>query len=258
MTCEWRVIPLNPEIEFREKYKPDYTGMALTELPFCEIENHTGAQQTYKLDLITSPKKPGKPRPVVFFVHGGGFIQPCDKRQAYISVFARTLTAAGYAVVSPDYPLFADGAQLAAAGGEPAGYAKAGEAVHQAYRYIAEHAKELELNPERIAIMGGSAGGWASFYGIADHPEDRYRAFINLWGAPDRLPDLAGFPPTLSVHGNADLLVPYERELPIQEQLKAHGIRHSLITLDSSGHTPLDRMDDYLPQVMALLDSALV
>lgn len=247
---------MNPEIEFRDKYKPDYSGMTLTELAFCEMEDHNGIRQTYKLDLITPPNRPAKPRPVVVFVHGGGFTQPCDKRQAYISVFARALTASGYAVVSPDYPIFDDETQLNAAGGETAGYDKAGEAIHRAYQYIAAHAEELELDVNRIAIMGGSAGGWASFYGIGNYT-DRYRAFVNLWGAPEQFPDLAEFPPTLSVHGNADTLVPYQRELPIQEALEAHGIEHRFITLDGSGHTPLDRMGDFLPQVMALLGDTL-
>lgn len=247
---------MNPEIEFRENHQPDYTGMTLTELTFCEMENHNGIRQAYKLDLITPPDRPAKPRPVVIFVHGGGFTRPCDKRQSYISVFARELTASGYAVVSPDYPVFDDEAQLNAAGGETAGYGKASEAIHRAYQFIRAHAVELELDANRIAIIGGSAGGWASFYAIGNYT-DPYRAFINLWGAPERFPDLAGFPPTLCVHGNADALVPYQRELPIQEELEAHGIEHWLITLDGSGHTPLNRMRDYLPQAMALLDDRL-
>ena len=185
---------MNPEIEFREKFKPDYTGMNLTELAFCEMEDHYGKQQIYKLDLITPPEKGDKPRPVVFFVHGGGFAQPCDKRQAYISMFARTLTAAGYAVVSPDYPIYDDSDQFHAVGDEKVAYTKAGEAVHLAYQYIVEHAGELDLDPERIAIMGGSAGGMAAFYGIGCYP-DRYRAFVNLWGVPEVTPCPRRYPP---------------------------------------------------------------
>lgn len=247
---------MNPEIEFRNKFKADYTGMTLTELPFAEIANHSGQIQTYKLDLITPLTLPQKPMPVVFFIHGGGFLQPCDKRQAYICMFARKLTEVGYAVVSPDYPVFDDEQQMAACGGEAAGYAIAGEAVHLAYRYLYNHDTKLNLDMDKVAIIGGSAGGMTAFYAIANW-SDCYRAFINLWGAPDPVPDLAKFPPTLSVHGNADPLVAYERELPIQAELEQHHIPHELITLDGSGHTPLNRMGEFLPQAMELLDNCL-
>ncbi len=247
---------LNPELEFRDRFKPDYTGMTLTELDFCEMEDYDGVRRTYRLDLITRPDKVHSPRPVVLFIHGGGFTQPCDKRQAYISVFARRLTDAGYAVVSPDYPVFDDETRFNGAGGEKAGYFKAGEAVHRAYQYIVEHAGELELDSERIAIAGGSAGGMAAFYGIGNY-SDCYRAFVNLWGAPEQIPDMSGFPPTLSVHGTADAVVPFQREMLIQEKLETYNIEHQLISLDGSGHTPLDRMDDFLPSVMKLLDRTL-
>ncbi len=247
---------MNPEIEFRQKYKPDYTGMTLTELPFCEIENYSKVRQIYKLDFITQANQDTGLKPVIFFIHGGGFIQPCAKRQAYISMFARILTAAGYAVVAPDYPVFDDGAQMAEAGGETACYAKSGEAIHYACRFIKEHAEELGLDSDKTAIIGGSAGGMAAFYAIANYT-DSYRAFINLWGAPEQVPKLAGFPPTLSVHGNVDELVAYEREYSVQEELSRYGIEHYLITLDGSGHTPLNRMDEYMPQIMKLLNKVL-
>ena len=247
---------MNPEIQFRNKFKPDYTGMTLKELEFSTLRDHRGENQVYKLDLITPPILPEKSMPVVFFIHGGAFQQPCDKRQAYISLFARSLTAAGYAVVSPDYPLFDDEADMKAHGGDAAGCTKASEAVHVAYGYLQQNAMKLHLDMEKVAIMGGSAGGMAAFYAIANW-QDRYRAFINLWGTPEQVPDLTKFPPTLSVHGSADPAVAYERELPIQQQLQDYQIPHELITLEGSGHTPLDRMEEFLPQVMRLLAEQL-
>ena len=65
--------PVNPEIQFRTRFKPDYTGMTLTELEFGTMRNHKGEMQTYKLDLITPPTLPEKPMPVVIFVHGDDF-----------------------------------------------------------------------------------------------------------------------------------------------------------------------------------------
>ena len=243
---------MNPEAQYR-RYKPDYTGIELRELPFCTLPDHRGTQTVYKLDLITAPAPPAAPCPVVVFLHGGGFIQPNDKRQAYISLFARELTAAGYAVIAPDYPVFENEEHLAAAGGESAGYSAAARAVHEAHQFIQQNAGEFGLDAENISLIGGSAGGMTGFYAIAEYPDDRYRAFINLWGAPDPVPELAGFPPVYSVHGDADPLVTYARELPVQQALAELGISHELITLPGSGHTPLGRMDEFWPGALAFL-----
>lgn len=243
---------MNPEAQYR-RYQPDYTGMDLQEIPFATLPNHRGTAALYKLDLITAPDPVEKPRPVVLFIHGGGFIQPNDKRQAYISRFARDLTAAGYAVVSPDYPVFDDEEHLAAAGGEAAGFHLAARGVHEAYVFLQQNAARLGLDANRVALIGGSAGAMAAFYAIAGYPEDRYWAFVNLWGVPDPLPSLVGFPPVYSVHGDADTLVSYKRELPVQEALAAAGIPHNLMTLPGRGHTPLMEFERFMPVILSFL-----
>lgn len=248
---------MNSKTEPKKKVTADYSDVALIEMPFCEIADHAGVMQTCKLDLITSKEKPAKPTPVVLFLHGGGFVPPCDKRQAYVSLFARHLTQAGYAVAAPDYPLFDSPAQRAASGGLPAGAAKAGEAVHKAYRYLVENGERLGLDTSRVAIMGGSAGGMAAFHALASY-RDSYKAFVNLWGAPNPVPDLSGFPPTLSVHGTADPSVPYSWEKPIQKSFEEKGVWHRLISLEGAGHTPLDRIDEYLPPILTLLTERFV
>ena len=137
-------------------------------------------------------------------------------------------------------------------------YAVAGEAIHLAYQYLKDNAAKLNLgmDMDKVAIMGGSAGGMATFYAIANW-SDHYQVFVNLWGASDPALGLTDFPPMLSVHGNADLLVPYERELPIETELEKHHIPYELITLYGSGHTPLNRMEEFLLQAMKLLDHCL-
>lgn len=94
----------NPEAQYR-RYRPDYTGMDVQEFTFCTMEDLFGRPCALQADRITA-QGAGKPQPVVIFVHGGGFSEPNDKRQAYISRFARPLTAAGYTVFSPDYPQY--------------------------------------------------------------------------------------------------------------------------------------------------------
>ena len=226
--------------------------MLVRELPFAEMEDYGGRREVYLLDLITREKTAESKSPVVLFIHGGGFLKPNDRKQAYISFFAKSLTEAGYAVVSPDYPQFDDEIQFDAAGGQQAGYAKAAKAIHLAFGYLSENADTLGIDADRIAIIGGSAGGWAAFYAIANYG-DSYRSFINCWGAPEILPSVAGFPPTLSVHGTEDALVPYALEAAAQEAFAEAGVEHRLITLQGRGHTPLMDMPVFLPEMLTHL-----
>ena len=246
---------MNAEIQFRTKYQPDYTGMRLRTFDFAEMEDHDGRKQVYALDLIDREGQEGA-RPVVIFIHGGGFTQPCDRRQAYISRFAKDLTAAGYAVVSPDYPIFDDEAARDAAGGVAIAARLPAEAVHLAYGWLRGHAGELALDMSRVAVAGGSAGGMTGFYAIAAHPEDRYRAFVNCWGAPEILPELAGFPPVLSIHGTADAAVPFALEGPVTEGLTAAGVPNALIALEGEPHTPLGRYGEFIPRILEHLARA--
>lgn len=247
----------NPEAQYR-RYRPDYSGMTLRELTFCTMPDLFGRPVELLTDLITaSEETPKGPLPVVIFVHGGGFIEPNDKRQAYISLFARQLTAAGYAVLSPDYPQYEDQEQLDACGEPLKAMRTAGQAVHHLYEFVMREGPALGLDTGRIALMGGSAGSMAGFYAIADHPQDRYRMFANLWGVPVPLPSLTGFPPVLSVHGTADPLVPFDLEDPLQQELQRLDIPHSLISLDGAGHTPLGQMSTFLPPILHLLNQTM-
>ena len=224
---------------------------------FSELEDCYGKKQDYFLDLILPPQPAERLRPVVFLVHGGGFVQPCARRQFYIPIFARSLTQQGYAVVSPDYPIYdtpedrdrAAGARL---------YEKPAQAVLCAYEFICAHADELHLDVGRVAIMGGSAGAMTAFYAVYGRP-GVFRALVNLWGAPKPVPELKGFPPVFSVHGTADHLVPFEREQALHQSLQAAGIPNRLVTMEGCDHAPVreDELARYLPELLAFLHEAL-
>lgn len=242
----------NPEQQFRT-YEPDYSGMDVREVVYATLDNYYGGKQEYKLDVITSQTVPQNGY-VVFFVHGGAFSQPCDKRQAYICLFARELCAQGYTVVSPDYPIFNDVSEFEQQPEKhPLAFNTSGAAVNVAYHFIMEHAAEFGVKPGKVAIMGGSAGGMASVYAASKEPGN-YFALVPLWGSPTLLPDVTGFPPTLCVHGTDDKAVSIELEKPFADALEAAGVPHQLITLPGWGHTPIPQMPVFMPAILDLLE----
>ena len=95
------------------------------------------------LDVYRPIHRPG-PWPVVFYVHGGAFhLLSKDTHWLMGLVFARF----GYLVVNISY-------RLAPAHPYPAAI----EDTCTAYKWLADHVRELGGDPERIAVAGESAG----------------------------------------------------------------------------------------------------
>jgi len=240
----------NPEKEFVSRGLEGYEGMKVEEYTFASLVNYHGENEDYKLDVISPEKEYDSKRPAFVFIHGGGFVQGNDKRQRYVPVFAKVLTELGCVVVSPDYLVYDSSEQRDSSGDFVRGAGKAAEAVLIAVEYIKENAEKFNIDPERIAIGGGSAGGMTAFY-LLEHLSKNFKMFLNCWGAPKPyVPDVKGFPPTLSIHGTADQAVGFELEAPIQNALEKEGIDHLLIAIEGAPHTPIAFKDQYMPTLI--------
>jgi acetyl esterase/lipase len=128
-----------------------------------------------KLDMYLPA---GQRLPVVVLVHGGGW------RSGYRSEFAPMavrLAQRGYAAIAVSYRLSGE-----------ARYPAAIEDVQAAVRWVREHAVQYRLDPARIALAGGSAGGQiASLAAVTGQGASAVQAVINIDGLSDFTTELA-------------------------------------------------------------------
>ena len=126
----------------------------LSDVPFL------GAGRKEKLDLYFPSGDFRSNRPAAVFIHGGGFTGG-DKAEYRSASVSADLCRAGYVVVSCNYVL----GPKDKPGVWPQNIADCRNAV----RWVRAHAKELGVNPDKIAVAGGSAGGYlALMVGLSD------------------------------------------------------------------------------------------
>ncbi len=90
------------------------------------------------------------PVPVVFWVHGGGW-STGDKANPSTATKAAWAAENGWALVAVNYRLSAPGAGVV--------WPTHGQDVAAAVGHTLDHAAELGIDPQRVALMGHSAGG---------------------------------------------------------------------------------------------------
>jgi len=126
----------------------DHIQRKFLDIPYA---NRSPAQ---KLDIYLPDDMAG-PYPVIVSIHGGAFMG-CDKSDMQVVPMLEGLKR-GYAVVAVNYRL--------------SGEAKFPALVYDvkaAVRWIRANAGRYELDPQRIAAWGGSAGGYlASMLGVS-------------------------------------------------------------------------------------------
>ena len=112
-----------------------------------------------KMDLYLTTE--GKPAPLLINIHGGGWNKGVKESQTGFNTFFKK----GFAVANIEYRLSGQATAPAAV-----------EDTRCALLYLIGHAKELNIDPQRIVIMGGSAGGHLALMGgllANDHRFDK-------------------------------------------------------------------------------------
>lgn len=230
-----------------------------------------------KLDVI-APAETNKPRPVLLYIHGGGWVGG-SKDRMYLHFIP--YLQMGMAVVNVGYRL--GGVALAPAAVEDA---------RCALRWLYNNAAQYGLDTSKIVVSGHSAGGHLSLTtgmlpasaGLdgrcptakvggnradGDFPEMPVAAIVNWFGITDvgdlvrgenaksyamawlgsqtdwqeisdRVSPLnyvrSDLPPILTIHGDADTIVPYSHATQLHNALRAKGVEEQLHTIPGGGH----------------------
>jgi alpha-L-fucosidase 2 len=222
------------------------------------VEYGRAANQALLLDASV-PEGKG-PFPAVIIVHGGGWIG--GHREYSVQPLFEPLSNAGFAWFSISYRLASDLLQFGVAVDD----------VQTALGFVRQNAAKYNVDPNRIAILGESAGAHLASLAVQRSPKSA-AAVVALY-PPTDLVSLArdltaipesvrqaikaagmealihgylremspiehvtkNLPPFLLIHGTSDTVVPYDQSERMLKKLKAAGIPAELITVEGGGH----------------------
>lgn len=181
------------------------------------------------------------PAPAIVLLHGGGFTG--GAKGGYTGELARYLADHGYAAFDINYRLLGDlgpGATLRDA------MAAAREDLDRAVEHVVAESKTYRIDPERLAVGGGSAGAITVL--LATYGETRSarrpNAVVSLWGSMygQEKAIKPGDPPVLLVHGTADKTVPFAHSEAIAVAARKADADPVLLRIENGGHTlPLNQ-----------------
>lgn len=206
------------------------------------------------------------PFPVAIIIHGGGWMSGNPEKDI-VPVFAPYAT---------NFTWFTISYRLAPTNRWPACY----DDVQTAVRWVKAHAAEYKGDPNRIALLGYSAGGHlVTLAGTQADPDTRVQAIVGMAPPTDLVADnerrggltvsmkaLFGFdttnitdnvravlkenspsdyvkpglPPFLIVQGTADKTVPENQSLAFQKKLQAAGVDCDMILIPGAQHRIAD------------------
>lgn len=243
-------------------------------VPHANVEYGKAGDVSLKLDVYTPKAESKKPRPVIVWIHGGGW--QAGNKSSGAGRLAPLVATGNYVGVSVGYRL----TDVATWPGQ----------IHDckaAIRWIRANAKKYNMDPERIGVWGASAGGHlVSMLGTSGGVKElegdngspgqssRVRCVVDFCGPSDFLAfgkdnpamnrpkspvskllggmlkdkeDMAKSaspvtyvskddPPFLIVHGTADKLVPIAQAERLHAALKKAGVDSTLVRIEGGGH----------------------
>ena len=172
-----------------------------------DVEYKLSNGKSLQLDFY-KPRHVEAPLPLLVFIHGGSW--KGGKRSDYL-VYLLHFAGKGYMTATVSYRLLRDSI-----------YPAAVQDVTDAVRWLSENGGQYGYDPNRIALVGGSAGahlamlagyGWSSGSPSTD----------NL----DKLGLVPGIKAVVNIYGPVDLTTPYARNQPLVKNFLGHSFEDS-------------------------------
>lgn len=233
-------------------------------------KGETFAQTTLRLDILRPTDNPSPNKPAILMIHGGGFESGSRKDEDLVALADR-FASEGYVCFLTDYRLKDDNPPA------PADYSitPITAAVHASFvdanaalRFIQANHVQYEVNPDRVAVFGESAGGVAAFaMGLTqgtkfrqdrddlvipagNNPDEtlRPKAILDFWGSAFTVEEefSPDDPPILIVHGDRDftLFVSILDAQTVRRGAETNDIPHRYVPLSGEGHGAWDATVD--------------
>lgn len=240
--------------------KPVFSQVEIQkDILFGESTNFEGKTEKLLLDVYAPQGDQEMNRPVLLLFHGGGFRQGNDKTQSYIVRLANDFAQRGYVCVSINYRL-----RTAPKEDINGTITDAMADAMKGLNWIRSNQKQLKIDPKKIIVGGGSAGGMLAVnFCFKDQTSGEnwdksgIIGLVNLWGSPE--PDYMFStidrqdPPIIIIHGTADKLVPYENSVQLEKELVSNQVKHELVTLEGGEHTPVKFYADFAEKIASFI-----
>ncbi|WP_081735411.1 alpha/beta hydrolase fold domain-containing protein [Paenibacillus gorillae] len=236
--------------------EPKFEVKLHRELVYANKSNYQGKEEALALDLYEPIQKGTTARPLIVFIHGGGF-NSGDKRDA--KAISEEWASRGYVVASVNYRLRPN-LQSDMEGT----IADALEDVGDAVGWLNQQQDTYRIDTRTTAIGGDSAGGvlaveFANQHGTTPQDAAQLFAVVDIYGPALISTIHEQFPASIIIHGTADTTVPYNQSLLLSERLSKAGINQQMITLEGGGHNYQDSKywDQVVQSTVSFLHNAI-
>lgn len=243
---------------------------------FVKNQDVVFTPKDWPAELVANFYRPDSatPTPAVLLIHGGGW-NKSERRSDMVGI-AKRLAKRGYFVMNTTYRLTPEWR-----------FPAQSQDVNQALRYLRANAGRFNIDPDRIATFGYSAGGHLAALAGLD-PENQVQAIV-AGGAPADLsfwPDgkltglllggplegnealyreaspvaqvHPGAPPVFLYHGTTDTLVPVEHPRAFIAALRQNDVEHEVYWINGRSHVFAHLFPaNAIPDAIDFLDSHL-